>query len=448
MNVGIIVCSRLSSERLPRKILKEINNEPILIHLTRRLLLSKIDVIYAVPYDEIHLYQDVFLKHKLFDKIKVYPSLHVNDPLARMNEIAGFRKLDLIVRVTHDKIFVDIEEMIEAIEIAKKTKAEYLYIPNIIPGTGFEIISKYCLEKAASQFKQVEFISYAAKLVSSNSIRVLSKKGEVHTSFNLLIDFPEDLLFHKVLMSKFNYDSNIHDIIKFIDENLELTLINKVPKITIYTCAYNASKYVDKLFESIEMQSVFKMHNCEYLFVDDCSTDDTFIKAAKFASKYKNVVLHRNDKNLGLASSSNIALKNARGNFILRIDADDFFVNQSTVEEMLSFAKVYKFEAVYPDNYFGSFKEIQRGDECHHVGGALFDKRSINFIKFTDGLRNYEGLDLFHRAKDKLKIGYFKRPAFFYTQHEESMSKTNLGERKLIKDAIEGGECVKKFSSS
>lgn len=448
MNVGIIVCSRLCSERLPRKILKEINNEPILIHLTKRLLLSKIDVIFAVPYDEIHLYQDVFLKHKLFDKIKVYPSLHVNDPLARMNEIAGHRNLDLIVRVTHDKIFVDIDEMIEAISIAKKTRAEYLYIPNIIPGTGFEIISKTCLERATLKFKQVEFISYAAKLVSTNSIRILSKKGEVHTNFNLLIDFPEDLLFHKVLMSKFNYDSKIEDIIKFIDENQELTLINNVPKITIYTCAYNASNYVDKLFESIENQSIFGMHKCEYLFIDDCSTDDTFIKAAKFASKHKNIILHRNDKNLGLASSSNIALKNARGNFIIRIDADDFFVNHSTVDDMLAYASLHKLEAVYPDNYFGSFKTIQRGEECHHVGGSLFNKRSINFIKFTDGLRNYEGLDLFHRAKDKLKIGYFKRPAFFYTQHEASMSKTNLGERKLIKDAIEGGECVKEFSNN
>jgi spore coat polysaccharide biosynthesis protein SpsF (cytidylyltransferase family) len=439
MNAGIIVCSRLSSERLPRKILKEINGLPVLIHLTKRLLLSNISVIFAVPYDEIHLYQDIFLKHKLFDKIKVYPSLHINDPLARMNEIAGFTKLDYIVRVTHDKIFVDIDEMINALDIAQKTKADYLYLPNMIPGTGFEIISKSCLEKAADKFKMVEFISYAAKLVSNNSIRVHPKESFLSTEFNLLIDFPEDLLFHKVIMSKFNYDARIKDIVKFIEDNKELAYINKVPKITIYTCAYNASQFVDKLFESIENQSVFKMHNCEYLFIDDCSSDDTFIKASKFSTKFSNVLIFRNDKNIGLSSSSNFALKNSRGNYIIRIDADDFFVNQNTIDDMLNFAIENKLEAVYPDNYFGTFKKIQKGNECHHVGGTLFNKRSINFIKFTDGLRNYEGLDLFHRAKDKLKIGYFKRPAFFYTQHENSMSKTNLEERKLTREMIEKG---------
>lgn len=442
MNVGIVVCSRISSERLPRKILKEINGEPILVHLTKRLLISKIDIIFAVPYDEIHIYQDVFLKHNLFDKIKVYPSLHINDPLARMNEVATYAKLDFIVRITHDKIFVDIEEMIEAIEVSKKTKAEYVYLPSIMPGTGFEIISKECLEKAALKYKKVEFISYAAKLVSLNSIRLTPKNEFGSTRFNLLIDFPEDFLFHKILMSKFNYDAQIKDIIKFIDQNPELCLINKVPKVTIYTCAYNSSQYVEKLFESIESQSVFKMHNCEYLFIDDCSTDDTFIKAAKFASKHKNVSLYRNDKNLGLSSSSNIALKNARGNFIIRIDADDYFVKDSTVQEMIDFAILHNYEAVYPDNYFGSFKMIQKAEESHHVGGTLFNKRSINFIKFTDGLRNYEGLDLFYRAKDKLKIGYFKRPAFFYSQHPSSMSKMNLELRAKTKKAIEENQDV------
>jgi hypothetical protein len=62
--------------------------------------------------------------------------------------------------------------------------------------------------------------------------------------------------------------------------------------------------------------------------------------------------------------------------------------------------------------------------------------RAINHVKFTEGLRGYEGLDFFARAKDTLSIGYFARPTFFYTQRNDSMSKTNLDDREKIKNNI------------
>jgi glycosyltransferase involved in cell wall biosynthesis len=175
----------------------------------------------------------------------------------------------------------------------------------------------------------------------------------------------------------------------------------------------------------------------EYIIVDDFSNDKTTEKIATFALQNPNTKWVRNQSNLGLASSSNIALKMARGKYIMRIDADDFFVTSNSCQEMLIAIHEGNLEAVYPNNYFGDYEQIQKGREEHHVGGAIFDKRAINYIKFSDGLRGYEGLDFFTRAQDKLKIGYLNRAIFFYTQRVDSMSKTNLEMRAQIKRRIE-----------
>jgi hypothetical protein len=95
------------------------------------------------------------------------------------------------------------------------------------------------------------------------------------------------------------------------------------------------------------------------------------------------------------------------------------------------------FDAIYPDHYLGSLTCIEKGNVHHHAGGTIFRTRALNHLKFTDGLRGYEGFDLFERAKTQLKIGYHERPAFFYRQHNASLSKKDPELRRRIKLEIE-----------
>ena len=441
MKVGIILCSRLDSERIPRKVLCKIGGKSVLQHLVSRLEFTGIPIILAVPDNQSFEYiQDLQGSNS---RAIIYPSLNYSDPLARMNEAAKHYGIDTIIRVTHDKIFVDVEQMRDALEVFEKSKADYLYFPDIIPGTGFEIFSSCCILDASTKFKNVEHISYAARLVSKNTIRLNSSREHPSNRLNLLIDFPEDIQLHEMLLSQMPNKYTLSDVIKFFNQNPVLSNVNRSPLVTIYTCAANAAKFIDKAMLSVSAQSIFP--NAEYILIDDHSDDTTCAQMAYFSINNPNVKWHRNEKNLGLASSSNLALKMARGKYIIRLDADDFFVGSNSIEEMIGFAQKTGIEALYPNNHFGEFNKIQKGSACHHVGGALFDKRAINFVKFTDGLRNYEGLDLFTRAKDRLKIGYFEKPIFFYVQHPTSMSKINLKERAETKRLIEEGICVSKI---
>jgi glycosyltransferase involved in cell wall biosynthesis len=186
---------------------------------------------------------------------------------------------------------------------------------------------------------------------------------------------------------------------------------------------------------SVASQTAFKT-SMEYLLIDDGSNDNTCELMGKFAVRAKNTYWFRNPSNVGLASSSNIALKKARGKYIIRLDADDFFSSKESIMEMVNQMEEKGFEALYPDNYFGDYKTIQSGDSNHHVGGALFNKKAVNFIKFTEGLKGYEGLDFFVRAQDKLNIGYYRKPIFFYRQHDDSLTKNNHEERESIRQSI------------
>lgn len=435
---GIVICSRLDSERLPNKVARKINGIPILVHLIKRLVSLDIPIIVAVPWSQAKQYADLIEPYPELDIVHVVGSHHAEDPLARNAEMADKFNLSHVVRITHDKIFVDKIELAWVLEKIKREMrtAEYIYSSQLTPGTGFEVIEAGCLKRTAEEFKgkNVEHISYAARLVSKNTINFTRMNSE--QPFNLLLDFPEDLQLMEIIYSALGSDCQLSQVIEYLKRNPELAYINCPPIATVYTCAYNAEKWIDKAMNSVAMQSMFN-ESMEYIIIDDHSKDSTYEKIAKFALNRKNVFHYRNDSNVGLASSSNLALKRARGRYLIRLDADDFFVRETAIMELLKYAQKTRDEIIYPDNYMGALDKIQKGNECHHVGGALFDKRALNFIKFTDGLRNYEGLDLFVRAKEKLKIGYYEKPVFFYSQHPQSMSKTNLEERVKLRKSLE-----------
>lgn len=431
MKAGIILCSRPQSERVPNKPFRKINGTPVIEHLMARLSETGLDTIVSVPIEDLKEYH--YLEEK-FDNTFVYGSKHTHDPLARMYEHALKHKLDVVVRVTHDKILVDQEQIRLAVNSFPNIGVDYLYGSGLIAGTGFEVISIGALKKAVAKFRNVEFISYAIRAVTDKTMDFLPAKETRGSQVRFLIDFPEDLLFFEVLFSQVGNNASLKDYLVYLDKHPKLLAINSQPLLTVYTCAYNADLWIDRCMDSIARQVGFP--NYEYILIDDHSSDTTCARMAEFCLRHPNAYWIRNEKNLGLSSSSNVALKKARGKYILRLDADDYLVPNNALKSMVVEIDRTASEAIYPDNYFGHYEKIQKGKDQHHVGGAIFDKRAINHLKFTDGLRGYEGLDLFVRAKEQLRIGYYDRPIFMYTQRPDSMSRTNLEEREKVRQEI------------
>jgi len=430
VSAGIVICSRLDSSRLPGKCMIPICGAPIIEHLIKRLVPSNLPIYIAVPDDQ---FEDRYYFLTKYKNVKIVGSPEWNDPLKRMFKVADHFNLKQIIRISHDKIFVNYGDLRPAVDHMIKGGFDYVYSSKFVAGSGFEVISIDALKTAAEKYSNVEFIGYAIKSVTSNISEFNPRHPNV--THRLLIDYPQDVQMMDVLMSTLGPDCQLEDVVKYLNTNPELKAVNNLPKLTMYTCAYNAEQFIERCMESVAKQYKFK--DIEYIIIDDCSTDTTLEKIAKFCTKYPNTRWIKNQKNLGLASSSNIALKEAKGSYIMRLDADDFLVSITAMHEMLQKIEQSRHDVIYPDNYFGNFNKIQDGSEKHHVGGAIFNKAAINHIKFTDGLRGYEGLDFFLRAKEQLEIGYLNKPIFFYTQRPDSMSKTNKKRRAKIKSEIE-----------
>jgi spore coat polysaccharide biosynthesis protein SpsF (cytidylyltransferase family) len=437
MNTAIIVCARLKSRRVPGKIAIEINGKSVLRHLHDRLCKTGLQIIYAVPEAEYDQFCGLIKGFDLIGSNAFVFSGYDEDPLQRMYEAAKHFDVEMAIRVTHDKIFIDTDAMFHAISEARRLSLHYVYNSALLPGTGFEIIAFAALEEAAKKYKNVEHISYAIRAVTKRQADLGEGNFTGFQGYRLLIDFPEDIQLMTRIFGILGDDCTLMQVKNLLLNHGWLADINKMPLVTIYTCAFNAEAWIEMAMGSVSMQKNFRDY--EYILVDDCSSDKTAFLMSKFAAIYPNVKYIRNAKNVGLASSSNVALENARGQFIVRMDADDYFTSKTAVRDLLSTCIGQRVDVVYPGNYFGSREKVQRPDDCHHVGGALFRTRALNHIKFTDGLRNYEGLDLFKRAEMALKIGYLNQALFFYRQHDRSMSKTNLAERAKTREAIEKG---------
>ena len=91
--------------------------------------------------------------------------------------------------------------------------------------------------------------------------------------------------------------------------------------ITVYITNFNYGKFIEQAIESVLDQTE---KSFELIIIDDGSTDNS----KEIIEKYKDVDNVRivYQKNKGLNVTNNIALRAARGKYIIRLDADDYFV--------------------------------------------------------------------------------------------------------------------------
>ncbi|MFZ8831612.1 MAG: glycosyltransferase family 2 protein [Thermodesulfobacteriaceae bacterium] len=101
------------------------------------------------------------------------------------------------------------------------------------------------------------------------------------------------------------------------------------PLISIITATYNHENYIAECIESVLCQTY---ENWEMIIVDDASTDKTPYIVEQYAKKDDRIKFIRNEKNNGplfFDVNFNLALKEAKGEWIGWLDGDDVFVQKS-----------------------------------------------------------------------------------------------------------------------
>lgn len=105
-----------------------------------------------------------------------------------------------------------------------------------------------------------------------------------------------------------------------------------VDKISVIVPVYNGEKYLREALDSVLNQSVKPF---EVLVVDDGSTDTT----AELARQYGERILYIRRSNGGAAAARNDGVKNATGNYIAFLDADDYWDTQKLERQLREIKK-------------------------------------------------------------------------------------------------------------
>jgi glycosyltransferase involved in cell wall biosynthesis len=198
-----------------------------------------------------------------------------------------------------------------------------------------------------------------------------------------------------------------------------------LPEVTVITCNYNHSKWIERCIRSIQNQVGLKQNEIEHIIVDDASTDNS----VELLKRFDNVHLIENKVNMGLPSSLNIALKKALGRYVVRLDSDDY-VSRNFISLHKSFLDYNRhISAVSSDYILVSDNEdiIERKfSEIDFIACGIFYRKEVLFDLglYNEGFKFREGHELNKRfIESNLLMGYSHFPLYKYRSHNGNRSK-------------------------
>lgn len=112
--------------------------------------------------------------------------------------------------------------------------------------------------------------------------------------------------------------------------NLKALIFMSSPKISIIIPVYMAESYLHRCVDSIITQT---FTDWELLLVDDGSPDHSGELCEKYASAYKSRIKAFHKPNGGVASAREFGMQQARGEYSIHVDPDDW-IDSNTLEEL------------------------------------------------------------------------------------------------------------------
>ncbi len=232
MNVGIISQARMNSTRLPGKVLKAVNNIPLLKFHTDRVKTCGYPLFIATSTNHADDPIVDFCEHEGI----LYYRGSENHVLNRYYSCAQMYNLDVIVRVTSDCPLIDGQHVKDGIEYYLSQNNLNLYISNGLSGTiprgfDFEIFSFELLELAYLNAKtpaEIEHVTPYLYLGDRHGIikeKFAYKKNK--SEYRVTLDTIEDFnLIERLIKNHCAQNLSIDDIVKILDEHPELVDIN------------------------------------------------------------------------------------------------------------------------------------------------------------------------------------------------------------------------------
>lgn len=235
-----VIQARMSSTRLPGKVLKKINTKEgvcILGFLVKRLealLNIGVDIIVATSSNtEDDLIEDYINSNH--NNISVFRG-DLDDVLSRYYNCVKALEKKAIIRITSDCPFTDPDLIIEMMEVFKNSKLDFL--GNTVPpeksefSDGFDVeifsfqILEECMNNSNLTKSEKEHVTFAMWKNSKYKSQLFPNKHKNQYSFKLSIDDDKDFELFENLVKEIKVNARYYEIETLVS-NRKLYLINK-----------------------------------------------------------------------------------------------------------------------------------------------------------------------------------------------------------------------------
>lgn len=218
------------------------------------------------------------------------------------------------------------------------------------------------------------------------------------------------------------------------------------PRITVYVASHNYGRFLEEAIESVLRQSV---DGWELLLVDDGSTDNTPDVVRMYAGDPR--VRTFRTEGIGLPAVCNLALREAQGQYLVRLDGDD------VLDEDLLLVLAHRLDAdpelalVFPDYYLmdenGHVFSLERRerdglssslDDVPPNGACTMIRKTVLEAVggYREDLGSQDGFDLFSKIRGRHRVGNVNLPLFYYRRHGQNLTSKRhriLESRRQIK---------------
>ena len=232
--ISAIVQARMTSTRLPGKVLMSIEGKPMLWHVINRLGYSKKinEIILAIPDTKENDCLEEFAKK---EKIRYFRGSE-EDVLARYYETAKKFKANVIIRICADDPLIDPQIVDEVIMEHLRSDADYT--SNVLKRTyprslDVEVMTFQALKKSYQEAKEApdrEHVTLYIRQHPEKFKRTNVENSKDLSSFRWAVDEEKDLEFVREIYKRLYQGGRIflmEEIVKLLEKKPQLLEINK-----------------------------------------------------------------------------------------------------------------------------------------------------------------------------------------------------------------------------
>ncbi len=175
-------------------------------------------------------------------------------------------------------------------------------------------------------------------------------------------------------------------------------------KVSIVVPVYNVEAYLPKCLDSLINQT---FNDYEIILINDGSTDNSLKIIDEYSQKYPDKIVKINKVNEGQAIARNVGIKQARGEYIMFVDSDDY-IDKNTLKTCYDKAKENKADIVCFDyqlidkdipQHTENFRKMAKNNIKNYIlnqTGPCFKLMKTQIIKdnhlYFPALRAYEDI--------------------------------------------------------